>query len=229
LKFTGKNFGEDFENKLTKDHNKLKEVKNECREIVEYIHYKVDPSIEYYMEKSEILIDEDVKYFMWSESSSLILKLRKEMIDYFEEKKASDIYDKWINDEEVKMLKSFKFTRTLNLYMKHSEYMDKRHKYMYEDDYLPILEVRRAPFYLREIKRMKCRFIKQRRMMKWKKNVDWVKKRNLKRMKERFDFQRSIYRHQFCQDNKLIFSKKVWKYLKKNEGISIDWRSFNKV
>jgi hypothetical protein len=54
------------------------------------------------MERNGLLIDENVKYFSWSESSSLILKLRKEMIDedmqeaeskitdYFEEKKAND-------------------------------------------------------------------------------------------------------------------------------------------
>jgi hypothetical protein len=103
------------------------------------------------MEKNRILIDVDVKYFSWSESAKLILKLRKEMIDedmqeaentiydYFEEKRANDNYEKWINEEEDKMLKSFKFTRTMNLYMKHNEYMDKRHKYMYEDKYLPML------------------------------------------------------------------------------------------
>jgi hypothetical protein len=81
----------------------------------------------------------------------------------------------------------------------------------------------------------------------------YPKKRNVKRMKERLNFQRSIYRHQFCQDNKLIFSRKVWKFLKKhemhlyqngkrilfnnktwnsinkNEGIAVDSKSFNKV
>jgi hypothetical protein len=112
-----RNVGEDFENKLTETHDKLIQVKNECREIIEYIHYKVDPSIEYYMEKSGILIDEDVKYFSWSESASLILKLRKEMIDedmqeaestiteYFEEKKANDKYQKLIKVKKKKCLK----------------------------------------------------------------------------------------------------------------------------
>jgi hypothetical protein len=92
---------------LTENKEELEQAKNECRDIVEYIHYKVDPSIEYYMEKSEILIDDAVKYFSWSESAKLILKLRKEMIDedmqeaestihdYFEEKKANDKYEKW--------------------------------------------------------------------------------------------------------------------------------------
>jgi hypothetical protein len=59
--------------------------------------------------------------------------------------------------------------------------------------------------------------MKQRKMMKWKKYAEWTKKRYVKRMKEKFDLQRSIYRHQFCQDNKLIFSKKAWKYLSKCE------------
>jgi hypothetical protein len=76
--------------------------------------------------------------------------------------------------------------------------------------------------------------------------------KGLKRMNERFDFKRSIYRHQFFQDNKLIFSKKVWRYLRKNEihlyrigkrnlfnnktwnlinkneGITVDWKTINK-
>jgi hypothetical protein len=85
-------------------------VKNECREIVSYIHYTVDPSIEYYMKKSGILIDEEVKYFSWSESANLILKLRKELIDgdmqmaestiveYFEERRTYNEYEKWIQD-----------------------------------------------------------------------------------------------------------------------------------
>jgi hypothetical protein len=75
----------------------------------------------------------------------------------------------------------------------------------------------------------------------------------MKRMKEKFVLQRSIYRLQFCQDNKLIFSKKTWKYLRKggihlyqngrrilfnnktwnlinkNEGIVVDWKTFNKI
>jgi hypothetical protein len=66
-----RNVGEDFENKLTENHDKLIQVKNEYREIIEYIHYKVDPSIEYYMGKSGILID-DIKYFSWSENARLI-------------------------------------------------------------------------------------------------------------------------------------------------------------
>jgi hypothetical protein len=72
-------------------------------------------------------------------------------------------------------------------------------------------------------------------------------------MKERLNLQRSIYRHQFCPDNKLMFSRKLWKFLKKhemnlyqngkrilfnnktrnlinkNEGFTVDWKSFNKV
>jgi hypothetical protein len=148
-----KRIGEEFEKDLTEDKDNLEHTKNECREIVQYIHYKVDPSIEYYMEKSGILIDEDVKYFSWSESAKLILKLRKEMMDedmqeaestisdYFEEKKVNDRYEKWIYEEE-RMIKSFKFTRTMNLYIKHNEYMDKKHNYMYEDKYLPMLETK---------------------------------------------------------------------------------------
>jgi hypothetical protein len=48
------------------------------------------------------------------------------IFDYFEEKKANDKYEKWINEEVDKMHKSFKFTRIMNLYMKHNEYMDRR-------------------------------------------------------------------------------------------------------
>jgi hypothetical protein len=129
--------------------------------------------------------------------------------EYFEEKKANDKYEKLIKDEEDKMLKSFKFTRIMNLYMKYIDYMGRRHKYMYEDDYLPILENRRRCLYRREIMKLKREFMKQRKIMKWKRYEDWTKKKFMKRMKEKFDLQRSIYRHQFCQDNKLIFSKKV--------------------
>jgi hypothetical protein len=64
------------------------------------------------------MIDEDMQ-----EAESTIM-------DYFEEKKAYDKYEKWIKDEEDKMLKSFKFTRTMNMYTKHNEYMDRKHKYM---------------------------------------------------------------------------------------------------
>jgi hypothetical protein len=49
-----RNIGEDFEDKLTEDHDELEQVKNECREIIQYIHYKIDPSIEYYIEKMDI-------------------------------------------------------------------------------------------------------------------------------------------------------------------------------
>jgi hypothetical protein len=102
------------------------------------------------MEKSGISIDDDVKYFSWSESARLILKLRKEMMneemqeaestiyDYFEEKRANDKYEGLIYEEEKRIIKSLNFTRTMNLYMKHNEYMDKKHKYMYEDRYLII-------------------------------------------------------------------------------------------
>jgi hypothetical protein len=131
--------------------------------------------------------------------------------------------------------------------------MERRYIYIYEDDYLPILECRRTHFYELEIKKLRSRFIKERRMMKWKKNAEWVKKRYIIKMKEKLKFQRSVYRQQFCQDNKFIFSKKTWKYLKKHEihlyqkgkrilfnnktwnlinkkgGITVDWKSFNKI
>jgi hypothetical protein len=101
--------------------------------------------------------------------------------------------------------------------------------------------------------KLKHEFMKQREIMKWKKYAKWTKKKFMKRMKEKFDLQRSIYRRQFCQDNKLIFSKKVWKYFRKNEihlyqngkrilfnnkiwnlinkneGITVDWKTFNKI
>jgi hypothetical protein len=93
----------------------------------------------------------------------------------------------------------------MNLYMKHNEYMDRKHKYMYEDDYLPILENRRRRLYRKEIIKLKREFIKQKKIMKWEKYAKWTKKKLMKRMKEKFDLQRSIYRHQFCQDNKFIF------------------------
>jgi hypothetical protein len=92
--------------------------------------------------------------------------------DYFEEKKANDKYEKLIRDEEDKMLKSFKFTKIMNLYMKHSDYMDRKHKYMYEDDYLPILEDRGRRLYRREIMKLKREFMKQRKIMKWKKYAE---------------------------------------------------------
>jgi hypothetical protein len=126
------------------------------------------------MEKSGILIDDDVKYFSWSESAKLILKLRKEMIDeamqeaestisyYFEEKKANYKYEKWIYDEEERMIKSFKSTRTMNLYMKHNEYMDKKHNYMYEDKYLVITEKKREILYKKENEKLRKRFIRER-------------------------------------------------------------------
>jgi hypothetical protein len=71
--------------------------------------------------------------------------------EYFEEKKANDKYEKWIRDEEDKVLKSFKFTRTMNLYKKHCRYMGRRHKYIYEDDYHFKLEEKRADLYELEI------------------------------------------------------------------------------
>jgi hypothetical protein len=71
--------------------------------------------------------------------------------------------------------------------MKHNEYMDRKHKYMYEDDYLPLLEERRRRWYRREIIKLKRRFMKQRKMMKWEKYAEWTKKRYMKRMKEKID------------------------------------------
>jgi hypothetical protein len=59
-----------YELNLSVDHEKLLMVRNECKEIIKSIHSKVDPSVEYYMEKNGINIDEDVKYFSWSESAS---------------------------------------------------------------------------------------------------------------------------------------------------------------
>jgi hypothetical protein len=58
-----KRIGEEFEKDLTEDKDNLEQTKHECREIVQYIHYKVDPSIEYYLEKNRVYIDEDDKYF----------------------------------------------------------------------------------------------------------------------------------------------------------------------
>jgi DNA polymerase III epsilon subunit-like protein len=87
--------------------------------------------------------------------------------------------------------------------------MDRRYKIIYEDNYLPILECRRCHFYELEIRKLKRKFVKQQRRIRWEKCAEYVKKRNVKRMKERLNFQRSIYRHQFCQDNKLIFPRKV--------------------
>jgi hypothetical protein len=114
------------------------------------------------MEKNGVAIDEDVKYFSWSERAKLILKLRKEMIDeemqeaestisdYFEEKKMNDEYEKWILEEEERMTKSFEFAITMNQYMKHNEYMDKKHNHMYEDRNLPMLENKRRIQYKKE-------------------------------------------------------------------------------
>jgi hypothetical protein len=70
----------------------------------------------------------------------------------------------------------------MNLYKKPNEYMDIKHRYMYEDDYLPILEKRRGYWYKREIIKLKRRFMKQRQKMKWKKYAEWTKKRYMKRM-----------------------------------------------
>jgi hypothetical protein len=56
-----KRVGDEFEKDLTENKEKLEQANNECREIVEYIHYKIDPNIVYYMEKSGTLIDDDVK------------------------------------------------------------------------------------------------------------------------------------------------------------------------
>jgi hypothetical protein len=39
----------------------------------------------------------------------------------------------------------------------------------------------------------------------------------IKGVKEKIEIKKSIYRKQFCQDNKIIFWKKVWRYLKKHE------------
>jgi hypothetical protein len=145
------------------DQRKLEQVKNECREIVSYIHYKVDPSIEYYMEKNGVYIDEDVKYFSWSENASVILRLRKEMInegrqtaegsmtECEEEKRVQNEYEKLIQKENDMILLNIEFRKIMNLYMKHSQYMDRRYKYIYEDDYLPILNLRRNHFYDLEI------------------------------------------------------------------------------
>jgi hypothetical protein len=225
-----KKIGEKSEESLTEDKDELVQVKKECREIVQYIHYEVDPSIEYFMEKNGVAIDDDVKYCSWSESAKLILKLRKEMIDegmqkaestisdYFEEKKANDKYEKWIWEEEEKMIKSFKFTRIMNLYMKHNEYMDKKHNYMYEDEYLPIAERKRKVLYYREIQRLKKKFMKERRALRWKKGIIGAKKINWKKIKRKYVIQRSIYRHQFCQDNKFIFSKKILEVFKEKRN-----------
>jgi hypothetical protein len=118
-----KNIGEKFEEVLSERKEKLEQAKNECREIIQYIHYQIDPSIECYMKNSEKPIDEDVKYFSWTESARLILKLRKEMMDeemqeaessisdYFEEKRAIDEYEKWICEEGKRTVKSLNFTK----------------------------------------------------------------------------------------------------------------------
>jgi hypothetical protein len=136
------------------DQNKLEQAKNECREIVSYLHYKVDPSIKYYMERNGVNIDEDVKYFSWSESANIILKSRKEMInermqttegsiiECEEEKRMYDEYEKLIQNVNNKILRNLEFTKIMNRYMKHNQYMDRRYKYIYEDDYLPILDLR---------------------------------------------------------------------------------------
>jgi hypothetical protein len=62
---------------LTGDHNKLGHVKKDCKEIISYIHDKVDPSFEYYKEKNGTDNDDEIKYFSWAEGGKIILKLRK--------------------------------------------------------------------------------------------------------------------------------------------------------
>jgi hypothetical protein len=65
---------------------------------------------------------------------------------------------KWIYEEEKRLIKSFKFTRNMNLYRKHCKYMGRRHKYIYEDDYLIKLAEKRADLYKLEIEKLKCKF-----------------------------------------------------------------------
>jgi hypothetical protein len=217
------------------------------------------------MEKNGVLIDNDVKYFSWSESAKLILKLRKEMMDeamqeaestifdYFEAKRVNDEYEKVIYEEQRRIIKSLNFTRIMNLYMKHSEYMDRRHKYVYEDIYLVYNEKKRGILYFEEGLRWEKLFTRQRRRQKWKKGIIGAKKIKMKKLKGILNLKRSSYRDQFCRDNKFIFSKKVWRYLRKkeihlyqdgrrilfnnktwnlinkNEGIVVDWKTFNKI
>jgi hypothetical protein len=130
--------------------------------------------------------------------------------------------------------------------------MDRRYKFIYEEDYLPIANLRCIHFYRLEMMKLKRKFLKQERRIRWEKCEEHVKKRNVKGMKEKQNLQRIIYQHQSCQDNMLIFSRKIWKFLKKyemhlyqngkrilfnnktwnsinkNEGITVDWKSFNK-
>jgi hypothetical protein len=137
--------------------------------------------------------------------------------------------------------------------MKHNEYMDKKHNDMYEDRYLVIAERKREILNKKENERLKKRFIRERRMLKWKKGTIAAKKIKMEKFKRILDLRRSIYRHQFCQDNKFIFSTKVWRYLKKkeihlyqdgkrilfnnktwnlinkNEGTTVDWKTFCKI
>jgi hypothetical protein len=40
-----------FENGLKNNTEELEKVREQCKEIINYIHGRIDPSIEYYMEK----------------------------------------------------------------------------------------------------------------------------------------------------------------------------------
>jgi hypothetical protein len=54
----------------------------------------------------------------------------------------------------------------MNLYMKHNEYMDKKHRHMYEDRYLLISEKKREILYIEENEKWRKRFARQRRRQK---------------------------------------------------------------
>jgi S-adenosylmethionine synthetase len=104
------------------------------------------------MEKNGTNIDEDIKYFSWSEEASIILRLRKEMINeemqgadelIIQNEEVIEIYEEYeilFYEENFRNYHNMEFSISMNQYMLHSQFIEKERSVKYEDRFVPILE-----------------------------------------------------------------------------------------
>jgi hypothetical protein len=85
---------------------------------------------------------------------------------------------------------------------------------MYDDDFIPIFERMHDQGWYEENKRLRMKDVYKRN---WRKHAITNRKCHFKTEANRFEEKRMKYCNQFCQDNKFISSKKLWRFLRSHE------------
>jgi hypothetical protein len=166
-------------------------------------------------------------------------------------------YERAFYEENFKIYHNIEFQIAMNKYILHSQFMEEKICFMYEDDFIPILERMLEQEWIEENERLKEEEKAKKRRIIYRSECNKLesisKKLDVINEAKKFEEKRNFFRNQFCIDNKVIFSKKVWRHLKRHEihlysnnkkiyfntkaskninekeGIILDWNSITKI